>query len=373
MNWYGGPQDKIQLYPVQEMKFKDHPFISLDGTGVMERYWLNSRGLSVTIPDDTPLFVDQNTIVADHICFTAKNTLPYHIQKETYNFRYRIGFSNDAKTTQMNNMHRYARAKPNRRPNDRLVKYPTWNTWVRYGRNIDEKTITEFMSEISMNKFNYSLLVIDDFWEEKCYGSMKIDTVKFPNMKKLTTELKKKYDGLGISLWIHPYINKNCDPYYALAVANDYLVKSMSGSHDTSWWNSGTNEAALIDLSNVKAANWFRNHLIKLKQDSGIDTFKFVGFEAKFLTGSPNTTGSRLLVPAQVKQEVIIADKFGDMMEFSSGRRTQHLNAFVRMHGFNSRWTIDNGLKALIPRLIQMNLASYHFILPGLFMSNLRF
>ncbi|CAO1436624.1 unnamed protein product [Diamesa tonsa] len=52
------------------------------------------------------------------------------------------------------------------------------------------------------------------------------------------------------------------------------------------------------------------------------------------------------------------------MMEFSSSRRMQHLNAFSRMHGFNSRWTIDNGLKALIPRLLQMNFASYSFVLP---------
>lgn len=366
MNWYGGPQQKLQLYPVQKMKFKDHPFVSLESDVVMERYWLNSRGLSVYILDETPLFVDQNTIEADRICFTAKNALPYYIEKETFNFRYQISFSSDAKTTQMNNMHQHPKEDPHALPNERMVKYPSWNTWVRYGRNVNETTITNFISEISMNEFNYSLLVIDDFWEEKCYGSMMIDKVKFPDMKKMTTDLKKKYDGLAFSLLIHPYLNKNCDPYYTFALTKDYL-QSKSGSHDTSWWNSETNEAAKIDFSNVKATNWFRNQLLKLKEKSGVDTFKFVGCEAKFLTESPNTSGDRHRQPVQVIEDYKILLKFGDMMEFSAGRRSNHLNAFVRMHGFNSRWSIDNGLKALIPRLIQMNLASNHFILPGLF------
>lgn len=369
MNWYGGPQHKKQLYPVQKMKIKDHAFIPTDDYPIMERYWLNSRGVLFDVHYTTPLFVDQNTIQADRLCFTAKNELPYLLDDfngGAFSFKYTIGFSTDAKKTHMNFVTtRFGLNKPRSIPNERLVKYPIWNTSVRYGRIINEQMITDFLSEISQNKFNYSMMIIDDFWEEKCYGSMKIDKAKFPDMKNLITELKKKHDGIAFSLWIHPFINKNCDPYYTIAKNNDYLVKTIDGSFDTTWWNSETNGAAHINFLNPEASNWFKNQLKKLKEESGVDTFKLVAGETNFFPANANTTLNRFLI---MQNYLKISNDFGNMMELNSGLRTQYLSVFVRMEGLYSRWTSDNGLKALIPRLIQINLMGYYFILPGLFL-----
>lgn len=368
MNWYGGPQHKLQLYPVQKMKIKDHAFIPTDDYPIVERYWLNSRGVLFNVYYSTPLFVDQNTIQADSLCFTAKDELPYLLGNINgdFSFQYTIGFSTDAKKTHMNFVTtRFGLYKPHSIPNERLVKYPIWNTSVRYGRSIDERMITDFLSEISQNKFNYSMMIIDDLWEEKCYGSMKVDKVKFPDMKNLITELKKKYDGIAFSLWIHPFINKNCDPYYTIAKNNDYLVKTIDGSYDTTWWNSETNGAAHINFRNPAASNWFKNQLKTLKEESGIDTFKLVAGETNFIAAKANTTFIKFYIMQKYLQ---LSYDFGNMVELNSGLTTQYLNVFVRMEGLYSRWSSDNGLKALIPRLIQINLMGYYFILPGLFL-----
>lgn len=372
MNWYGGPQQENQSYPVQKFVFKDFAYIPKDqkNAAIMERYWLSSRGFFVFIDYDVPLFVDQNTIANDSICFTARKALPYNTHNnKKITFNYKIGFSSDARKTHMNVINRIMK-KPLGIPNEKLVRYPIWNTWVRYGRDINEQIIRDFADEISKHGFNCSLLEIDDFWEEGCYGSKIIDKVKFPNMKKLTTELKSKFKEISIVMWVHPFMNKNCEPYYTSAKNNDHLMKSMSGSYDTSWWNSGINGAGHIDFANPVAAIFFKNKLIALQEDHGIDSFTFDAGVTSYYPIDSNFKGNSNLFPGiEISKYVRLAALFGDMIEVRIGWGTQDLNIMVGMMDFDSRWGWDNGLVTLIPTLIQMNLNGYPFVIPGEFMN----
>lgn len=51
---------------------------------------------------------------------------------------------------------------------------------------------------------------------------------------------------------------------------------------DTQWWNSKYSDAALIDFTNPKANNWFKNRLESLKDYAELDGFKFDAGEASF-------------------------------------------------------------------------------------------
>jgi myogenesis-regulating glycosidase len=138
LNWYGGPQQMDQRYPVQKFdNFVDYAYITkeLESAAIMERYWFSSNGFFILVDYETPLFIDQNNplIASNSLCFTAKKALPYNVHNVGFTFNYRIGAGVDPKETHLNVINRML-GKPRGMPDERLVKYPIWNSWVRYGK-----------------------------------------------------------------------------------------------------------------------------------------------------------------------------------------------------------------------------------------------
>jgi myogenesis-regulating glycosidase len=212
------------------------------------------------------------------------------------------------------------------------------------------------------------LLDIDDFWED-CYGSLSVNQTTFGNLKTLTTDLKAK--GFIMGMWMHPFINKGCEPYYSFAKDNNFLVKSHSGSTDTSWWNSEKDQAAHVDFTNPAARSWYRKRLEDIQNDYGIDIFKFDAGETTWYPVDPVLQGDNSLSPSQLTQNYVeLAADFGNLLEVRAGWGTQHLQVFVRMLDFDSRWTSQNGLKSLIPTLLQFNFNGYIFVLPDMIGGN---
>lgn len=167
LNWYGGPEQKNQSYPVQKFTFEDYAYITkeLDSAAIMERYWFSSSGFFILIDYDAPLFIDQNSA---RICFTGKKALPYYVHNDEFDFNYRIGAGVNSREMHLNVINKML-GKPLALPDERLVKYPIWNTWVRYNHwadnPIDQALTAEFAAEIIEHGFKFSLLDIDDFWE----------------------------------------------------------------------------------------------------------------------------------------------------------------------------------------------------------------
>lgn len=369
LNWYGGPEQMDQRYPVQKFIFSNYAYVTkeFESAAIMERYWLASNGFFILIDYDSPLFLDQNSMEANHICFTAKKELPYYIHNEIFTFSYRIGAAANARETHLNVINRML-GKPRGIPNEIMVRYPIWNTWVRYGRPINQKVVSDFADEIIENDFKYSLIDIDDYWED-CYGSLAVNRTTFPNLKELTTNLKQK--GFVVAMWTHPFVNKDCEPYYSFAKGKNLLVKSHSGSTDTSWWNSEKNQAAHVDFTNVEAIKWYRSRLEAIQYEHGIDIFKFDGGETSWFPEDPLLEGESALSPSLITTRFVrMAADFGDLLEIRTGWGTQDLRVFVRMLDFDSRWTANNGLKSLIPTLIQFNINGYVFVLPDMIGGN---
>lgn len=324
LNWYGGPEQKTQKYPIQKFEFTDYAYITkeLDSAAIMERYWLSSNGFFILIDYEAPLFIDQNSVKPDHICFTGKKALPYDVHSDGFNFNYRIGAGANATAAHLNVINRFL-GKPKSLPDERLVRFPIWNSWVRHGRPINQVVIAGFAREIVENGFKFSLIDIDDFWED-CYGSLSVNQTTFPEMKQLTSDLQSF--GFVVGMWVHPFINKNCEPYFSYARDNNLLVKSRSGSTDTSWWNSGKNEAAHVDFTNPEARSWYRRRLEDIQLTHGIDIFKFDAGETSWYPEDPILTGDQALTPSQSTRSFVeLASDFGNLLEIRTGWGTQHV------------------------------------------------
>lgn len=231
--WFGGPQYRYQFWPVQHMYYEEEPYLPThpENMALAERYWLSGKGVYIYVNETNPLFLDQNNYRDNYLCLIAKNKAPYR-RRDSVQLNYELGVFLNPKVAHQHMVKTHL-GKPTGRPNERMIRHPIWSTWARYKANVTEKVVESYADEIIANKFNNSQIEIDDNWET-CYGSAVFDPVKFPNVSALVQRLKQK--GFRVTLWIHPFINRGCEPAYSTALKNSYFAKNLDGRVQMSWW-----------------------------------------------------------------------------------------------------------------------------------------
>ncbi|EFN72552.1 Uncharacterized family 31 glucosidase KIAA1161 [Camponotus floridanus] len=229
----GGPEYRYQYWPIQHMYYDKEPYLPTHPTNMAlsERYWLSSKGISIYVNETSPLFLDQNNYLDNHLCLIAKNKAPYR-HRDSIQLNYELGVFLDPKTAHQNMVKTHL-GKPTGHPDERMIQHPIWSTWARYKANITDKIVETYADEIIANKFYNSQIEIDDKWET-CYGSAVFDPIKFPNVTALVQRLKQK--GFRVTLWIHPFINRDCEPAYSTALQNSFFVKDLNRRVQMSWW-----------------------------------------------------------------------------------------------------------------------------------------
>ncbi|XP_029674383.1 myogenesis-regulating glycosidase-like [Formica exsecta] len=364
--WFGGPQHRYQRWPIQPMYYEEEPYLPTHSTNMAlsERYWLSGKGVYIYVNETNPLFLDQNNYRDNYLCLIAKNKAPYR-HRASVQLDYELGVFLNPKAAHQHVVKTHL-GKPTGRPNERMIRHPIWSTWARYKANVTEKVVESYADEIIANKFNNSQIEIDDNWET-CYGSAVFDSIKFPNVSALVRRLKQK--GYRVTLWIHPFINRGCEPAYSTALNNSYFVKNLDGSVQMSWWQGV--DAATIDFTNPKAVSWWVTRL-KLLQNLGIDSFKFDAGEVSWLPQVATLNGSLDMQPGIFTTDYVkaLTANFNDYIEVRVGWRSQELPIFVRMIDKDTRWTWNNGLPTLITTLLQMNLNGYVHVLPDMIGGN---
>ncbi|XP_001867055.2 myogenesis-regulating glycosidase [Culex quinquefasciatus] len=366
-DWYGGPQQKYQYWPIQKLRFNEYSYLSkeADNCAVGDRYWLNSLGSFVFVDRTAPLFVDQNYGEPGYMCLEAKKTLPYDVYDATYSFVYQVGVAKDAKAAHLKAVG-HILGKPTGHPAESMVKYPIWSTWARYKREIDHDLVLKFADEIISHGWVDTQFELDDNWET-CYGSLTFNTTQFPDIRATIAAIKAK--GFPrVTIWIHPFINKGCEPIYSEAKRMGYLVADHTGNTDTQWWNSERGQAAYVDFTKPEVAQWFKNRLANVLAVSGIDSFKFDAGEASWSPPDALLSGERKDNPNNIVYDYLrtVASTGGDLVEVRTAHDTQDLPVFVRMIDKDSEWDWNNGLPTLITTLLQMNMVGYPLVLPDM-------
>ncbi|XP_063829755.1 myogenesis-regulating glycosidase-like [Ostrinia nubilalis] len=367
--WYGGPEQKEQIWPLQKSKLEKYSMISKedDNAAVSERYWLNSAGYYFYVHPEAPLFVDYHNVEENHICFISEVTAPYSTKRTRNVLKYDIWFFDDPKIAHQHAVDTYL-GKPSGIPDYRMIQYPVWSTWARYSREIDQDLLWKFANEIVDNGYPNAQFEIDDLWEI-CYGSLTVDERKLPDLKQLIQDIKSL--GFRVTIWVHPFINKDCDPWYSEALEKGYLVLNEEGSPDTSWWNNNGSVPGYIDFTNPEASNWYTQRVQNLIDTYGIDSLKFDAGESSWSPQVPVQDGDIDLHPGHIVAAYVRAvSQFGPMIEVRSGMRTQDLPVFIRMVDKDTYWGFNNGLATLVTTLLQMNLNGYTLVLPDMIGGN---
>ena len=339
--------------------------------GVVEPYWLNSLGGAVYATPYQPLFYSWNHNFDNNWCLSSKIANPYFHQDSTsIGLKYSLCGEENAKL-----MHTYSAAnlwlQPRSIPNEKMFTYPIWSTWAQLKTNVNQSSILDYADRIIENGFPFSQIEIDDRWEV-IYGDAKFDTEKFPDVTDMVQKLHSK--NFLVTLWTHPFINTNNKIFSENAEFLVMTQKSKNVGEDmkqlpglTLWWQGF--EAGIIDFTREEVVKWWTERLQALLDSTGIDSFKFDAGENSFLPERYTLgagDGLQGISTRYTKSYMNAAAAFGNLVEVRAAAFTQELPIFVRMLDKYSRWDYLNGLKSLIPTMLQFGLVGYPFVLPDM-------
>lgn len=234
-----------------------------------------------------------------------------------------------------------------------LLKSPQFCTWVEMGVNVSQKKILSYADRIVDIGFSYDLLIIDDGWSVD-YGDWRFNKEKIPEAKKMLDELHKK--GFRVSLWIVPFVNKSAKDYETLMKAGAFVRTSDGEVAMKKWWN-GT--SAVLDLTSPAAKEYLIGTLDGLVKEYNVDGFKFDAGDERFysfddLTYAPVTPAGQCSLYSEIAKRYEIA-------EVRSGFLNGGAHMITRLGDKRRSWDEDNGIRALVPNMIQAGLCCYPF------------
>lgn len=170
-------------------------------------------------------------------------------------------------------------------PDRLLFEQPQYNTWIELMYDQNQADILKYAHAIIDNGFPPGVLMIDDNWQED-YGKWKFHPGRFPSPKAMIDELHEL--GFKVMLWVCPFVSADTDVFRSAAAEGLFLKypenHTIAGSSYynvamVGWWNG---YSALLDLSNPKAAQWFKGELQHLVDEYDVDGFKLDAGDAEY-------------------------------------------------------------------------------------------
>ncbi|KAH1021222.1 hypothetical protein HUJ04_010761 [Dendroctonus ponderosae] len=172
---------------------------------------------------------------------------------------------------------------PEAHPGDKMIEELIWTTWAKYKKPINDETVLEFGRTIRSHGYEGGQLEIDDSWET-CYGSQQFTEEKFANIQNTVNTLHE--DGWRVSLWIHPFVNDDCEENSAIGKRLGYFVHNPQNETNAVWWNSDYGHQ--IDFTKPAAAQWWSDRVKSIQESIGMDSFKFDAGEVDYVNQRAN-------------------------------------------------------------------------------------
>ena len=165
-------------------------------------------------------------------------------------------------------------------PDSLFFSAPQYNTWMELTYNQNEKDILAYAQSMLDHGLPPGVLMIDDTWQYN-YGVWEFDPRKFSDPKGMCDKLHRM--GFKVLLWVIPFVSLDSLPYRELTwhgrahapEKGGFILDAKTGKPvHVSWWNG---YSALLDLTDPVGDKWFRAQLDRLRNDYGVDGFKFDG------------------------------------------------------------------------------------------------
>jgi myogenesis-regulating glycosidase len=345
-HWYGANVTSAQYWPLETGKFSKDPFYATSNQ--TSPIWLTSNGAILFADTYNTMGFDMNSV--------RQGIFEFHVKK-TKGFNWKVIVGENIRDAYFNMINIVG--KPHTVPPREYFVLPIFNTWIEFQTKVNQEDIISYVDQIKKNNFPASVFDIDDKWTSR-YGDMEFDSVKFPDPGKLMLDLRTS--GMKVALWVTPFIEKDAKNYQ-IALNNKYLIMDETGAQPyvAKWWNG---YAALVDLSNPKAHEWFLGLLKNLQVKYGVDGFKLDAGDAEFLNKPFKSYGN-----ITANQYTDLFAELGNYFEINELRvswLTQKDGLVQRLRDKAPTWSIKDGIGSLVPHAMCQSLIGYSFLCPDM-------
>lgn len=367
-------------WPLNKMHVESAPFVTshtsssnISGS-IISRTWFLSKGISITVPSEVPLFVSINsTQNKNQLCLISDNSLPYYYNKDNHYFahlEYTVCVAPSLSTLQ-----NYLFEKSTNISNKSIETTPAtveptkgvqqefdnillgriiWSTNVNVLPNLTQQTVQSYVDQIT----NYGLagiILLDSRWENSI-GQLKMNETVFNNPKVLVNILHNK--GFKIMLTISPNIDlrsefvENASSYLFLdAKLRTPLLTRCSTNHN--------NICALINFTNYDNCEYFKKIVSKeLLTGLSIDGVYLQGIESSLIPWHFNFEKS--INPDHFLEQTNLALKnLPTLLGISTSVSSKDFLGYVTIYPRDSTW---QSLQTIIPSVLYLGLLGYPLV-----------
>ncbi|XP_011340257.1 uncharacterized protein LOC105281033 isoform X2 [Ooceraea biroi] len=365
-HWYGAGQIQNMAYPLERGRLELSPFITGDVRkhpfgNVLKRYFLNSKGATILVDSETPLYVSINANRTNDFCLQAKHDAFAYINHLTPlpQLNYTICATDNMKSlhSSMAEKSLWDGLKPDElHAVHSLLSEPVWQI-----SPINEAAIYNYTEDvIALGFLRQGHVLLSEEWQPSP-GDFVLDEERFPSMEETINIIHRR--GFRIVFSIQPFISTE-SMNFKDAVANRLLI-SERGSDPripalTRYKQS--NSAGVLDITNNKTLPWLQTKLESLITKYHVDSFYLDLGTAQdmphyYKCEQPLTNPDhyKTIFTRSILSTIPV-------IGVSSAISRPRAPVFVSLPTFPSSW---KAIKTVIPTVLSYGMIGYPFIMPG--------
>ncbi|XP_043284957.1 uncharacterized protein [Venturia canescens] len=365
-HWYGAGQIQSMAYPLGQGKLESSPFITGDIRkhpfgNVLKRYFLNSKGATIVVDPESPLYVSINANRSKEFCLEAKHDVFAYINHLTPlpQLNYTICATDNMKSlhSSMAEKSLWDGLKPEElQAVHTLLSEPVWQI-----SPTDEAAIYNYTEDvIALGFLRQGHVLLNEEWQPNP-GDFVLDENRFPSMEETINVIHRR--GFKIVFTIQPFISTESINFKD-AVANRLLI-SERGSDPripalTRYRQS--NSAGVLDITNNKTLPWLQNKLENLIKRYDVDSFYLDLGTAQDMPHYYKC--EKPLINPDHYKTIFTNSILGavSVIGVSSAISRPRAPVFVSLPPFPSSW---KAIKTVIPTILSYGMIGYPFIMPG--------
>ncbi|XP_032685620.1 myogenesis-regulating glycosidase isoform X2 [Odontomachus brunneus] len=365
-HWYGAGQIQNMAYPLERGRLELSPFVTGDVRkhpfgNVLKRYFLSSKGATILVDPETPLYVSINANRTNDFCLQAKHDAFAYINHLTPlpQLNYTICATDNMKSlhSSMAEKSLWDGLKPDElHAVHSLLSEPVWQI-----SPINEAAIYNYTEDvIALGFLRQGHVLLSEEWQPSP-GDFILDEERFPSMEETINIIHRR--GFRIVFSIQPFISTE-SVNFKDAVANRLLI-SERGSDPripalTRYKQS--NSAGVLDITNNKTLPWLQAKLESLIMKYHVDSFYLDLGTAQDMPHYYKCE-QPLTNPDHYKT-IFTRSILGTIpvIGVSSAISRPRAPVFVSLPPFPSSW---KAIKTVIPTVLSYGMIGFPFIMPG--------
>ncbi|NXT40882.1 SP15 protein, partial [Pelecanoides urinatrix] len=360
VSWYGGASIRAQRWPLNGAESHAQPFVSGDfsknpaGYGpVLERYFLGSTGVTVTVAPDVPLFLSLES--NRHFCLETP------AGRAAVPLRYLLCVSPDVAAA-----HRHVRIPRLFPP----CRSPIWRYDGPAGSAAKIKRgLRSLAKRLKRHRLQEGVVALGEHGTAILAAADHVPLERRRRRDSTRAWDPSPLEPLQLSITLSPYAS----------IASPLFLRALRGGEAAGYWLSLHPPAggcsvpvlttwkgrlcARLNVTSEAALSWYLARARRLRQALGATYMVFEGAEGNAFLEQAVPPPPELAGDRYTEALAAALATLGNATAISAGARSSHLPLFVQMSPLRADWS-HAGLKGVIPSVLHYSLLGYNFFIP---------